>query len=179
MSIKSTRKIKCIGSPFKEGESYLHPITLQTIKNTTDYTKCPSELYFDNTELTEFKPYTSSDKLSTQEIQKFMALPYLNLDTNYMLSIYKIESIDNLLLWVDTQIKEDKPLKYINRIINIWIKINFNSLKENSKVLVGLYEKLNNKYMNNKNIDIDDKIRKWFKKKNSDDFTFNLSEIFS
>ena len=177
MNAKSRRNIKCIGNPFEKGELYLHPITLQTIKNTTDYTKCPSELYYDNNELIPYKQYTSSDKLSTQEIQKFMALPYLNLDTNYILLNYKIESVDSLLSWVDNMMSEDKPFKYINRIINIWIKINFDSLKENNKILVTLYEKLSSK-MNNKKIDLD-KINKWFKTKKSDDFSFNLSEIFS
>ena len=177
MNAKSSRNIKCIGSPFNKGELYLHPITLQTIINYTDSTKCPSELHYDDNKLVDFKRYTSSDKLSTQEIQKFMALPYLNLDTNYILLNYKIESIDSLLLWVDNMMSEDKPFKYINRIINIWIKINFDSLKENNKILVTLYEKLSSK-MNNKKIDLD-KINKWFKTKKSDDFSFNLSEIFS
>jgi hypothetical protein len=171
MSFKSSRKIKCIGSPFEKGEKYLHPITLQTIVNETDYTKCPSELYFDKNELLPYKAYTSTDKLSTKEIQTFMALPYLNLDMNYILSNYKIETIDSLLNWVDSVI--DKPFNYVNRIINIWIKINFDSLKENNKILVGLYEKLNKVYWN-KNINIEEKIKKWFKTKNVDDFSFNL-----
>jgi hypothetical protein len=178
MNAKSSRNIKCIGSSFDKGEKYLHPITLQTLVNKTEYISCPSELHYDDNKLVDFKPYTSSDKLSTQEIQKFMALPYLNLDTNYILLNYKIESIDSLLLWVDNMMKADKPFKYINRIINIWIKINFDSLKENNKILVTLYEKLSSKYMNNQKVDLNN-INKWFKTKKYDDFSFNLSEIFS
>ena len=171
----STRKIKCIGECIKPGDKYLHPVTLQINKNEfKDKNICPSEITIVNSKIYTSKTYDKSDKLSSIELQKFMALPYLNLNMDTMLSIYKIETIDSLILWVDINIKENKPFRYVNRIINIWNKANFDSLIDNNKILVVVYEKINKHYWNLVTDDMEKYIQKWFKTKKYDDFIFDL-----
>jgi hypothetical protein len=174
--IKSTRKIKCLGNSVKPGERFLHPITLKLLINKTNDILCPTEFYNKDNNLFQSKIYDSKkDKLSSVDIQKFMTLPYLNLNLESMLSIYNINTIDNLLEWVTDMIKQDKPFIYVNRIINIWIKTNYNNLLNKNNILVDLYKKINDKYWNNNSIDkINDIIKKWFKNKNYDDFDFDL-----
>jgi hypothetical protein len=177
--IKSTRNIKCLGNCVKPDELYLHPITLKLYKNKSkNKLYCPSEFHYDMdgptyASLCSKNDLIRGDENSSLDIKKFMALPYLNLSVQQMLNIYKINEIDSLISWVDKMIKEDEPYVHVNRIICIWIKFNFNDMKENNDILIPLYKKISNKYWNN--IDIDKHfIKKWFKTKKYDDFSFNL-----
>jgi len=170
----STRKIKCFGECIKPGDKYLHPVTLQINKNITQENLCASEIRIKDSKIITNKIYDKSDKVSSLELQKFMALPYLNLNLDTMLSIYKIETIDNLISWVDNNMKDNKPFRYVNRIINIWNKANYNSLVDNNKILVILYEKINKHYWNLVTDDMEKYIQKWFKSKKYDDFIFDL-----
>lgn len=180
--IKSTRKIKCLGDCVEKGEFFLHPITLKLLKNEENNLKCPTEIYYKDMTSMQYKLCKSNkEKLSSSDIQKFMTLPYLNLNLEAMLSVYNINTIDNLLDWITDMINRDKPFIYINRIINIWIKINYDNLLNKHAILGEVYEKINNKYWNSNSIDkINNIIKKWFKTKNYDDFNFDLgTDIFT
>ena len=169
-----TRKIKCLGNCVGKNEIFLHPITLTLQKNKRDEPFCPTQLHYKNDKI-YFSEKVKSTHLDTKDIQTFMALPYLNLNIDQMLSIYKIDSIDSLIKWVKNNIMENKPYKYINRLINIWIKSNYNDLLNNNKILSSIYEIINKKYWNNMMIDkMDEYIDNWFKTKKYDDFYFNL-----
>jgi hypothetical protein len=174
--IKSTRKIKCLGNCTEH--KYLHPISLQIYKNEDNLYKCPTELYYDKNKKTYSQVKScdiNKDKLTSLERQKFMALPYLNLDLDIMLSIYKIDTIDSLIEWVSNMIKEDKPFRYVNRIVNIWIKSNYDSLVKKNIILNTVYAKINENYWKKKNTDrMSEIIKTWFKTKNIDDFNFDL-----
>lgn len=173
--IKSSRKIKCLGDCVKEGDKFLHPITLQIKTNSSKGNKCPTELYLGDMKYYEYTECNlKHDKIKSNEIQKFMALPYLNLNLDIMLSIYKIDTVDSLIQWINNMIEEDKPFRYVNRIINIWIKSNYDNLLKNNKVLVDVYLTINKHYWKKKNIEISDFLKKWFKIKEYDDFNHDL-----
>jgi hypothetical protein len=174
-----TRKIKCLGNCVEKNDFILHPITLNLIKNKLSKTACPSELHFLDGELKYVKACTSNKNIMPNDIQKFMALPYLNLSYSEMLAIYSINTVDDLINWLENKIKEDVPFQYINRIINIWIKYNYNDLINNSNILVKIYNILNNKYWSLDLPKLDKFILNWFKNKDYEDFSFNLgNDIF-
>jgi hypothetical protein len=106
-----------------------------------------------------------------------MALPYINLDIKIILNIYKVNTIDKLEEWFDNSL-ETKSFESINRILNIWIKYNFNSVKNYYQLFEEFYIRLNNKFWNKKNKEqiknIKKYIEKWFKIKKSDDFNFDI-----
>jgi len=174
--IKASRKIKCLGNCIDSGEYYLHPITLDLSKNTSNNTMyCPSSFHYDKDGPTYAKACTKNT-ISSSDIQKFMALPYLNLNIEQMLDIYKINNIESILLWVTNMIEENMPYKYVNRIINIWIKSYYDDLLKNNNILINIYEQINNHYWK-KDIDrdqINKYIKYWFKNKNYEDFSFDL-----
>ena len=171
-----TRKIKCLGNCVGKNEVFLHPITLTLQKNKIDDPVCPTQLYYKNDKL-YYSDKVKSTHLDTKDIQKFMALPYLNLNIDQILSIYKIDTIDSLIKWINIKIIEKKPYKYVNRIINIWIKSNYNDLHNNNLILSSVYEIINNKYWSNIMIDnLNEYIDKWFKTTKYDDFYFNLGD---
>ena len=174
--IKSTRKIKCIGECINSGEYYLHPITLSLSKNNSTTKKyCPSEFHYDKDGPT-YSKQCHKTTINSLDIQKFMALPYLNLNIEQMLDIYKINGIESLILWVDNMISEKLPFQYINRIINIWIKSNFDMLIKNNNIMIDIYIKINKNYWKQEFIieDVNKYIKKWFKNKNYDDFSLDL-----
>lgn len=171
---KSTRKIKCLGNSVETNEYYFHPITLALFRNKGEKKICPSEFHYVNG-----KPYHStpndSVKLSNMDIQRFMALPYLNLNIEQMLSIYHIDSIDDIVKWIDNMIVEKKQFNTINRILNIWIRYNFTMLQTNNRILLSIYTKLNKEFYNNEQIDIMKGINKWFETKIESDFSLDLA----
>jgi hypothetical protein len=173
-------KIKCLGNSIDTNELFLHPITLELKFNKGGKKICPTELYYINN-----KPYNVSladkldnVKLSDRDIQNYMAVPYLSLNMEQMLSIYKIDSIDSMIKWLDDNMNNNKPLETINRILMVWIRLNFDELKENNRILISIYKKISKKYYkkdyNNNNLQ--NKINDWFKKNDSNNFHLNLTE---
>lgn len=176
---KGTRKIKCLGKEVKPDEYYIHPITLALGKNKNNVEICPSEIYFDKDSKGEYKTKTISkpDKnLSERDVQTFMALPYLRLDPNQVLNIYKIKNVDDIIDFTNNSINEKKDYETINRIINVWIRENLDDLKKiegNHNILEKLYKILGKHF--NKDFDLS-KISKWIKNSNYDDFYLDLGE---
>ena len=170
---------KLLGASVKPGDKYLHPITLEIITNTSKIDIYPGDIRKINNNIHRSRSSKTHDKLSilsANEIQKYMALPYVNLNVDIMLSIYKITTIDTLINWVNTMIKEKKSFSYVNRIINIWNKVNYINIVDNNNILIILYKIINEHYWK---IEIDDDnlkkyIHLWFKTKNINDFMFDL-----
>jgi hypothetical protein len=172
----TTRKVKCVGNSVDTNEFFLHPITLELVLNKGPKKICPTELHYVNNKPYTVKPASNDDsKLSDRDIQSYMAVPYLNLNIEQMLSIYKIESIDDMMKWIDENI-ERKPIETINRILMVWIRFNFDELKDNNKILISIYKKIGKKYYKTESDELQNKINNWFKKTNPDSFYLDLTE---
>jgi hypothetical protein len=178
---KNIRKIKCLGNCIPKGEKYLHPIKL-TIENNNNNNICPTKHDYDGISSNaqwDIKCLTH-EKLSAFELSKYMSIPYINLSPRYLLKIYNINNIDDLIKWINQNINNKQPYNYINRIVNIWIKINIELLLVNNKILYEIYLDFQKKYWK---INIDDKIflketekfiKKYFKKLELIEFDFNI-----
>ena len=109
-----------------------------------------------------------------------MTLPYLNLNLDQLLDIYKIYNIETLIKWIDNKIEEKLPLSYINRIINIWIKSNYNILIKNNNLISDIYIKINENYWKFDNKSINKSIilyiKKWFKYNEYNKFEVDLGK---
>jgi len=170
--ISGDRKIKCLGNCVDKDEQYLHPIYLYILKNTGSNNKiCPSENY------DKSKICTPNDKISEIQVQNYMALPYINLSTDKIIKIYDVENIDNLTSWFYNNLKKKVSFQFINRLLNIWIKNNYEIVKDFNNIFHDFYLKLlekyypEKKYIKNK---IGDFINKWLETKNLNDFVFDL-----
>nr|QFG74302.1 MAG: hypothetical protein [Megaviridae environmental sample] len=180
----NVRKINCIGDCVKTGESFLHPVTLNIVKNKNIDPICPSVMYLDkDNNIFEYKECKKSSNVNTKALQEFMALPYLNFDLEIILQIYKIDSIDTLFVWFNKSIESNKSYEYINRILNIWNLVNLDELKKNNKILVQLYLKYLKIYIkkidfNHNKIEKDTTyfINKWFLNVDEKSFNFDLAK---
>ncbi len=177
----TTRPVKCVGNSVDTNEFFLHPISLELVLNKGPKKICPTELHYVNNKPYMVKPVANKDddtKLSDRDIQSYMAVPYLNLNIEQMLSIYKINSIDSMVKWLDDNIgNDDKPFETINRILMAWVRLNFDELKNNNRILYSIYKKIAKKYFNKMDDnDLQNKIDNWFKKTNADKFYLDLTE---
>lgn len=171
--VNSTRYIKKYGGNTNmESEKILHPVSLQIFNIDKSNNSGYEKLY--NQVKGSFKLGTVTD-LTPIEISKFISLPYININREKILSLYKINDIHELMIWIDESIKEDSPYQTVNRIVNIWIKFNYYLLKNDNDVLIPLYEKINKHYWNNESMEkTKEYILYWFKTKDINDFKFNL-----
>lgn len=171
-----------IGEGADVGDSIFHPITLQFIKNESKSNNIlyPTEFFDDGFEFRKARTLERNYTLQ-EDTQQFMVLPYLNITLDTILNLYKVNSIDDLVNWVNIRINENTPFKNVNRIINIWIKNNFNIIRKNNNIFNKIYLNIYRKYWSNfkiKNEDIENIISKyidsWVSKKDIKDFKFDL-----
>jgi hypothetical protein len=164
----------------------IHPITLNWINKGSTPT-CITKPHLNNDNLILYKEYNCN--LLNDVYKNTLHIPPIGITSNDILQIYKIESIDSLLLYVDDNI-HDSNIININRIVNSWIRVNYDTIKIYNNFLEKIYKNLVDKYLNfdnknkikNNNINIDKEIKDyidyWINKNNSLNFELNLLEDF-
>ena len=180
--IKSSRKIKFVDKTYKKGDLYLHPLSL-VVKKVNENKITPTETYFDPVKK-RYSTAIEKDNLnfSNYEIQKYMSLPYLNLNYEIILNYYDIDNIDKFNNIINLKFNNNHPPKNIIRIINIWIKNNLHDLKNYNDYIYSLFKKINDKYykLEYSKENITKFIDKWLNNKDINDFEFNLfDDIFN
>ena len=175
MSKNLTRKIKCIGECINKNDITLHPIDIIPFESK-DKSFCPAYHY------TNFKKVINCDAiLSLDQITLNMRAPNLNLDLDEFLSFYDIKDIDSLNNWIDEN-NTTQSYDLINRIINLWIKNNIDSLKNFNTALSNIIKKIINYHLkiNKKEMEkeLPEFVSYWVNKKDVNDFKFNLIHDF-
>lgn len=168
----------CVGEIIQKNQSTIHPITLEVGTNYDKDSICPSNIYFEEDLPQYFEKNNDKDVFNKEELKMFMALPYLNFDLSRMLKLYNVQTSNDIINFVKTSINENKSFTYINRILNIWCKVNYSVLKNNNKILVDIYDKILIKYFGKKTKleTLAVFIKKWFQNIKENDFYFNLGK---
>jgi len=167
--------------------SIMHPITLNWIHND-EKPRCITKPHFnDSKRFILYKDYNCN--ISKDVYKNTLYIPPIGISSNDILEIYNINSIDSLLLYIDNNIHEGNIIN-INRIVNSWIRVNYDSIKIYNNFLENIYKQLVDKYLNidnknkikNDNININKEIKDyidyWTNKNNSINFKLNLLEDF-
>lgn len=156
-----------------KSEMYLDPLILQIQKKKSkDYI---TQFSFDkNMNLINY-----SDK-PNKNYDDFMRMPSLLIPYTEILKLYNIDNLNDMIDYINLNL-ETKLFDSINRILNCWIRLNFNYLKKNNKILLNIYYKIFNHYYPNIITDekifnkkCSDYINDWFKNKNENSFFSNL-----
>lgn len=169
--INDKRKIEDISRKIlNNNKTILHPIYLKNIK--------------DNTPLGEAIKIGNTWSYKNKKLDNINNMAYVRipLHSNLILLGFSVETIDDLIKFVDDNIEKNNPEKFITRIINTWIFENINQVKNYNKIIYSLFDKINKKYKildPEKNIS-SDKIKsyidKWINTKDINDFHFDLFE---
>jgi hypothetical protein len=179
-------------STLPENKSALHPISLVWFDNNKSKDEetpvinpmCLTKFNIDNEKKLNFKSNYKC-KTDVDNYKKFLFIPPIGLTSDSLLQIYNIESIDSLQSWVKDNLDS---LTYftINRIINCWIRTNFDTLRMYNNFLEKIYILLINKFkigniyekIQSGKIDINKEIKDfidyWIGKKEISEFNFDL-----
>ena len=170
-------------SSIEPKNSSLHPTALLWVQNTNPINPiCITKFQMDNKKnLTILNEYKCKSGLNNYK--KFLYIPPIGLDSNDLLNIYSINSIDYLYEWISENLQ---TFKYptINRIINCWIRVNFDTLKNYNNYLEKICLKLlefNSKktFQDNEakiKKEVKDFIDYWINKHSLDEFNLELIE---
>jgi len=179
INFKGNRNIKKENLKIEPGDKNLNPLSLNIYENIYNVPVYMTSYYFDNDK--KLTNYTSEKPKEFIDMKKIMLTPPLLINHNELLKIYNIYNINILIEFIDDNI-ETKLFDSLNRIINCWIRQNFNQLIKTNKILIPIYFKLFKKFYNfniddnNFNKDIKLYLIKWFKLKKSTDFFLNLGQ---
>jgi hypothetical protein len=170
IKIKGKRKIQN-NLEKKPDEIYLDPLTLQIRKNISNETLYVTKFFFDD----KFNLINYDLNKPNKDIneKKNMLIPSLIIGYSELLKLYHVNNIDE---FIESNI-ENKTYNFLNRILNCWIRDNFDDLKKNHQILIDIYINIINKfYKNANNKKIINFLKIWFKKKNNDSFFINLGD---
>lgn len=164
--------MKPIGNKVKPNEIYLHPSSLLLNKNTDNVDIIPTQYYINNNNVITHTQENILD-IYNQDFNNYIYTPNLLISENNFLTINNINNIDDLIQFIDKHINN---LTKVNRIINCYIKSNYNDLKIHNNILISIYIKL---FKLHHNIDINQKkinklIDKWFLHYNKNSFHTDL-----
>lgn len=128
------RIIKNISNEIISGDSLLDPNKLSYFYNDHENNVCLTKFYLKNN-LIKNSSQQCSDK-SINEIIKLLSIPSLIIHYDTILEVYNIKSINDLISFIDESIKDNLTFTFINRVINSWIRQNFDDLKQFNKILI-------------------------------------------
>jgi hypothetical protein len=161
----------------KSKNNITHPLTLSTIINNTNKPKYIVPFNIDN----------NNNILLTSDVQtnltlnnNNMLIPSTILDTNVLLKINNINTINDIIDYVNNNINTNQ-YDSINRVLNCWIRQNFDQLKKNNNILSDIYFKIFSIFfpenIPNETIFVKKSqsfFKIWFQKKKYNSFNINL-----
>ena len=145
----------------KPNQEKFHPISLHKIINPSNTDMCLTKFKVDNKDpnkISEFK-YNYKCVYNLKNYNKYMYIPPIGISYSDILILYNIEDIDTLLDWMKSNNKNNYT---VNRVINCWIKHNFDLVKKHNKILEKINKILFNDYELDK-INSNQIISKWLK----------------
>ena len=117
-------------------EKQILPISLDIVKTNN----CFSKLNYKNNKFSYF-----NNTCNNENFKKYIYTPPITISTELILNIYNINTINDLLTFIDDNIDNLNYLK-INRILNSWITMNFETLKINKLIFDKIYIKIMETY---------------------------------
>jgi hypothetical protein len=154
--------------------NFLHPITLEMGTNNTNAPICLTKLFLDNNNnmqrFNKYKCVTNHD-----EYKNVLYIPPIGYNSTDIIRMYEINTIDNLNNFINENLMDEI---LINRILNCWIKSNFDILIKHNNILNEIYNKIIQKYysdiIKNFNLDKSNFINEWFSQHHKTEFHLDL-----
>jgi len=156
---------------------YIDPLTLELRTKEKEAKEYITQFSFDK----NMNLINTSDK-PNKNYDEFMKMPSLLIPYTEILKLYNIDNLNDIIDYINLNL-ETKLFDSINRILNCWIRLNFNYLKKNNNILLNIYYKIFNHYYPNIityekifNKKSSDYINNWFKNEKENSFFLNLGD---
>lgn len=159
----------------------LHPVSSQWI-NTKNLVNpiCLTKFQIQNNETRILNNYQC--KSNVNNYKSFLFVPPVGLTSDDVLQIYDVNSIDKLYSWLNDS---NEMVNYLTkvRVVNCWIRVNFDTLKNYNNFLGKIIGKLFKYYFGDievENIEkeIKDYIDYWMNKHTSSEYSLNIIDDF-
>jgi hypothetical protein len=160
-------------TPVKEQSIIMNPLLMHFDINNTKESICMTKFNIDK-KSNNFYLKKYNCQVNPNDYKKYMFIPPIGLFSSDLLTIYNVDSIDSLMDFVEN----NNNIDHINMILNSWMRVNLNNIKNNTTFLAKIYYKLLKDYFTNKDNDpvtiIKEFIDSWVSKKSPEDFYFDL-----
>ena len=119
----------------------IHPLNLKMFHNTDPINPlCLTKFQMDkNNNLNILSTYKCKNNVNNYK--KNLYIPVIGFESIDLLNMYSIQSIDSLHNFVDENLQKINFIT-INRIINSWIRVNFETLQNYNNYLEKIFSKL-------------------------------------
>ena len=173
--ISDLRKIRRLSNPINQGESTIHPITLELIVNDNNYKIVPTQFFINETNQLDYNDIYKKKEIKTIErsVSDNMGIPDLSLPLTDILNIYNIDSYDELI----QVIKNIDQKHTVFRIVGLYTRIFYDDLKKSNNSLIKIFKIV----FENKQITEEKTktfLKKWFEKNKKDDFDLNICQDY-
>lgn len=154
----------------------IHPLSLETIKNDKEI--CLTKYFLNNKKLDNISHHKCLS--NENNYNKYLYIPPIGIYSSDILKLYNINTITNLYDYVSENIDN---LNSINRILNCFIRENYDILIKHNKILEEIYLKIINYHFKILSTNFDSKeillfINKWLEKHNNKEFKIDLLNNF-
>lgn len=161
----------------------MHPLSSQWIKTDKLVNPiCLTKFQIENNETQIGNSYPC--KQNIDNYKSYLFIPPIGLLSTDLLKIFDVESIDKLHSWIKNNIEE----KYVTacRLVNCWVRVNYDTLKDYNNILVKLINILFKYYFGDMKIDYNEKFDKeikdyidyWLNKNKNTDIKLTIVEDF-
>ena len=174
------RIIKQISNnPIKKGSKSIHPITLEIATNNEIFNIVSTQFYLgEDGKFRIDSAQNNKNLIKSRNDKDNMESPDLSLPMTDYLNIYDIDNYDELIISLKNMINKNVLEETIFRIVNIYVRIEFNELKKINNTLIKIFKII----FKSKKVEDDEFIKKflknWFEKNNKDDFRLNICNDF-
>lgn len=169
----------------------LHPISSQLINPTTLTNPiCLTKFQILNNKTEIWNTYKC--KTNNNDYKSFLFVPPIGLTAPDIIKIYDVDSIDKLYNWLNkhldiTDLTNNLNVNYLTlvRLVNCWIRVNFETLKNYNNILIKIISKIFTFYWGDDvnipeiNKEISNYIDYWMNKKSDSEFRLNIIDDFN
>jgi hypothetical protein len=171
------RKIKATSLSINPNDTIIHPNTLKIYRNDNNFNVVASQFFIQDDTLGVLEESKKTLNITKEEYVRNMAIPNLALPLTDLLNIYNIDNYDELIYVIKKKLNSNEPKYTIYRIVNLYVKLFFNDLKNINKTLIRILSIVFSDFK------LDDKIyieflNNWFKKHNEEEFDLNICRDF-
>ena len=125
-------------NPLKKGAAGIHPLTLEI--TDAGENMIATQFFVTNNKFSTYTQEKSKNITKSRSDKDNMQYPDLSLPMTNYLNMYNIDNYDELIISLKNMINKEESETTIFRIVNIYVRIQFNELKKVNNTLIKIFK---------------------------------------